>query len=254
MKNITTLQGFITHRFEEARSRNPSYSLRAYAKTLGVSAASLSQILSGKRPLTLITAKKICDRLTLNPADEQRVMLSLLSENGIGGKSKEPSTAIIEVDRFKVISDWYHFAILSLTEIPKSKPDSKWIAQRLGISVSTAQEAVERLIRIGLIEIKGKCWRQNSLPLSVSSNVPSSAIRKYHNQILKKAAESLDKDPIENREFGAMTFAINPQKLPQAKAMIREFRKSLSQVLEDGPKARVYTLSVQLFPIDIEDK
>lgn len=253
MEGAFTLQGLITHRFEEIRSRNSSFSLRAFAKNLGLSPASLSQILSGKRPLTLNTAKKICDYLALSPAEEQQVLLSLLGTSAKGPKSTQSSIALLEVDRFKLISDWYHFAILSLTEIPKSKPHPKWVARRLGITISNAQDAIERLKRLGLLEIQANSWRQSSLSLSTSSPIPSSAIKKYHHQILEKASQSLDQDPIDKREFGAMTMAINPKKLHLAKAMICEFRTTLSQVLEEGPKSRVYTLSVQLFPIDIEE-
>jgi uncharacterized protein (TIGR02147 family) len=253
VESAVTLQGLITHRFEEIRSRNSSFSLRAFAKNLGLSPASLSQILSGKRPLTLTTAKKICDSLALSPSEEQQVLLSLLSASGKDPENGQSSIAMLEVDRFKIISDWYHFAILSLTEIPKSRPDPKWVAKRLGISATNAEDAILRLKRLGLLEIQGNSWHQCSQPLSVSSPVPSSAIRKYHHQILEKASQSLDVDPVEKREFGAMTLAINPKKLPLAKAMIREFRTNLCQVLEEGPKARVYTLSVQLFPIDIEE-
>ncbi|MGZ3806814.1 MAG: helix-turn-helix transcriptional regulator, partial [Bacteriovorax sp.] len=101
MESAVTLQGLITHRFEEIRSRNSSFSLRAFAKNLGLSPASLSQILSGKRPLTLSTAKKICDSLNLSPIEEQQVLLSFLSSSGKGVENAQNSIAMLEVDRFK---------------------------------------------------------------------------------------------------------------------------------------------------------
>jgi transcriptional regulator with XRE-family HTH domain len=250
--STTTLRGLLNHRFEESRARNRSFSLRAFAKTLSVSPASLSQILSGKRPLTLTTAKKICDRLALSPAEERGVLLSLIKIPGSSATAEHPDTLQLEADRFKVISDWYHFAILSLTEIPKSKPDPKWIARRLGIAPATAQEAMDRLKRLGILEVRANSWRQSTRPISVKSEVPSSAIRKYHRQILEKATQALTDVPLEKREFGSVTMAINPKRIPEAKKMIRDFQINLNQVLESGPKSRVYTIAVQLFPIDTD--
>jgi transcriptional regulator with XRE-family HTH domain len=251
--STTTLRGIIHQRFEESRARNRSFSLRAFAKTLSVSPASLSQILSGKRPLTLTTAKKICDRLGLSPTEERGVLLALI-KTPVSGAQQQPETLQLEADRFKVISDWHHFAILSLTEIRGSKPDPKWIARRLGITPLAAQEAMERLKRLKILEVRANSWRQSTRPIWVRSEVPSSAIRKYHRQTLEKAEQALSDVPLEQREFGALTMAINPKRIPEAKKMIRDFQINLNQVLEAGPKSRVYTLAVQLFPIDSDSE
>ena len=42
---------------------NPKYSLRAFAKALKMSPAALSYMLTGKRPVSKKTVKKIVDRL-----------------------------------------------------------------------------------------------------------------------------------------------------------------------------------------------
>jgi len=45
-----------------------------------------------------------------------------------------------------------------------------------------------------------------------------------------------------------MTMAIDPKNLPEAKKLIREFRKNLSVLLEEGTKTEVYDLNIQLLP------
>ena len=58
------LRAELTHRC----ARNPSYSLRAFARTLDVDHATLSQILRGRRALTRETIVQLGQRLGLDPA------------------------------------------------------------------------------------------------------------------------------------------------------------------------------------------
>src|SRR4051812_6095236 len=151
----------LLERFKSIRSKNRAFSLRSFARQLQISPASLSQIFSGKRQVTLTTAKKICDRLNLSPLEEQKILAGLMNSlpNLLKAKSHRQGVDL-EADRFSVIADWYHFAILSLTEVKNSQPEPRWIAQRLGIQVREAKAAMDRLLRLNLLERVGKGWRQ----------------------------------------------------------------------------------------------
>ena len=98
-------------------NKNASYSLRAYAKSLGMSHATLSSILSGKRPLTKKAIIKISASLNLNK-ETIDLYLSRLNSNG-DGTAKFLNSKIqhqqMALDTFAAISDWYHDAILELT-------------------------------------------------------------------------------------------------------------------------------------------
>lgn len=224
--------------------------MRAFARTLKISPASLSQIFSGKRSVTLATAKKICDSLSLTPLEQQ----TLLSNFFTLSKTKDLTFVELDTDRFKLIADWEHLAILSLTQVQNSKPDPAWISKRLGISVPSAKNAMERLQRLGLLEIKDKKWKQTNSGFSVNSAVPSSAIRKFHRQILEKALFSLENDPVGARDFGAITMAINIDRYEEARKLIKEFRKNMSKFLESGKQSQVYTLAIQFFPLDQKEQ
>jgi hypothetical protein len=43
--------------------------------------------------------------------------------------------------------------------------------------------------------------------------------------------------------------AVDPALLPEAKDMIKKFRRRLSRFLESGKKKEVYTIAIQLFPV-----
>jgi uncharacterized protein (TIGR02147 family) len=154
-----------------------------------------------------------------------------------------------EVDQFKMISDWCHLAILSLAKVRQNKADPAWIANHLGITKIESTDAIERLIRLGLIALKGSGFVRTTQPLFVHGNAPSSAIRKYHRQNLEKALDSLERDPIGVRDFTSMTMAIDPKKIEDARTMTKEFLEKMAAFLEEGDQRSVYTLAIQLFPV-----
>src|SRR4051812_37048819 len=76
MSAQTAIQKKINERLNEAKLKNPSFSIRAFAKRLGVSPTTLSLLLSGRRRISPKLAASLVDRLDLSPA-EARALLSL---------------------------------------------------------------------------------------------------------------------------------------------------------------------------------
>ncbi len=233
------------------KGKNHSYSLRSFAKHLDLSPAQLSQVMSGKRTLTPKIAEQICKKLGFKDLEKEKFIYSSLS---VESENDAVSTQLAH-DEFALISDWYHFAILSLAEVKNSKANPIWVSKRLGISHIEAKEALERLIRLGIIEIKEGKINQIKKSLRTTTDVPSLAIRKYHHQNLKNASQKLEDVEVELREFTSITTAIDTKNILEAKKLINEFKRKLSTLLEKGNPTEVYTFSAQLFPVSIkEDK
>lgn len=247
---MTYLSDMLQRDFNSRKSKNYSYSLRSHALFLGVSPAQLSQLISGKRTLTMKMARKLSEKLELAPLEKEKLYLSTLEV-----EQPETDTKVqLADDEFSLIADWYHFAVLSLIEIKHTKMNALWISKRLGISHGTAQEALNRLERLKIIEIKNGKITQIRKNLKTTTDIPSAAIRKYHRQNLDLASEKLAKVPPEEREFTAITMPINPEKLPEAKKALTEFKRKLCDLLQEGDQSEVYTFTAQLFPVSIKDK
>lgn len=240
---------------EDRRKRQPSYSLRSFAGKLGVSPASLSQVISGKRPLSKKMALQFADRLCLSPHETETLVRGALTEKfdaltkDLAGAPAETGTRL-ELDTFHLISDWYHYAILNLVEMKEARSAPEWYAKRLGISVLDAHRAILRLKRVGLLKLIDGKLKRTAQQVTTSTDISSTAIRKYHYQNLKKAEEALDREGVSTRDFGAVTLAIDPTLLPKAKQVLQRARRQVSSVLSSGKKERVYTLVTQLFPVD----
>ena len=196
-------------------------------------------------------AKKIADGLDYSPLERAALLEATLRESGA------PADALIDLreEEFQLVSDWYHFAILGLAELPHHRADPRWIARQLGIGVTEAAEGLARLERLGIAEAKNGRLRQLMKPLRTTTDVPSAAIRQYHRQNLDNARDRLEQVPVQDRDYSAITMAIARRNLPKAKKLIAEFKRKLCALLEDGEKEAVYTLAIQLFPVSkLEEK
>ena len=235
----------LAQEFLRRRNKNQSYSLRGFARDLQLSPAALSEVLNRKRELSKKNLLKICDRLGLSP--NQRV--ALLSEKSDSADISDASFLLLKEDTFQLMSSWYYMAILSLAETYEASADARAIAARLGIQEFEAKEALAALLRLKFIEINSGYLKRTVQQVTTSSDVPSSAIRRYHSENLKRADESLQRDAVELRDFSSINMAMDPALLPEAKDMIKKFRRRLSRFLESGKKKEVYTIAIQLFPV-----
>ncbi len=245
---------------EEKSRLNPKFSLRAFAKLVGLSPAFISRVLRGEKFLSQDTASRISLALSHNHRESlyfrDLVLLDAkLSDRersevlervqSLRGKAPRP----LDLDRFKVISDWQHFAILNLINTSNFKSDERWIAKRLGISPMEVKAALQRLADLELIEFDKKRILLTSGPnLSTSDDIASAALRSFHRQMLTKAAAALDSQNVHEREFESLTISFHPKEMKRAKLLIREFVGRANVELEKNP-GRVYQLNVQFFRI-----
>ncbi len=230
--------------------KNPRYSLRAFSKALSVSHTLMSFIFSGKRRLSPDLAEKIADRLDLS--FKQRELFFKEFQKNTTEVTPEEKSNNIELDAFSLMSEWQHYAILSLMETKDFKMDFAWIAKRLGTSELLIKNSVYRLKRLDMIEKESKTgkWKQKGGYIRLNNKHSTSATKRFQKQLLHKAIESLAVDPIEKRTHTSITFAMNPKNVAYAVERIRQFKLDLCKELEDmNSKEEVYNITIQLVPV-----
>lgn len=244
------LRSLLSERYEDAKKKNPLYSLRAFSRRVGLSSSALSEILSGKRRISAKLAERVAMGLGLDAKEATSIVALFQLEDEAGLTQNEIKRVEIETDRYQTVSHWIHFAILHLSETKDFVQDPSWIAGRLSITREEADAAIVRMLRVGLftVDAEGR-WKMSATPLGTSDGVMNLALIKAHQRNLDIARRSFDLDPIEARDFTATTFAIDPDRLPVARKMIREFQDRLSLFLEQGDRREVYKICVQLFPL-----
>jgi uncharacterized protein (TIGR02147 family) len=248
--------------------RNSNYSLRAFAQQLGITSSYLSEILNEKKNLSSESALKISSRLGLKGDESEyfRLLVQLGSTRDpelkavILARAKainpNPVRHDLSVDYFKMIADWFHLPIRQLASIEGFDFNSKNIASRLGISRHEAEEAIERLVRLELIEkdASGR-YRKTDNNMLVKSPVPNNGLRKFHRQMLNKAIEALETQTPAEKFIGSETLAFDPAQLKQAETILEECFSRLVELTEAGKsKSQVYHLGIQFFNLTQERK
>lgn len=241
-----TVKNLLLQELTKRQTRNSAYSIRAFARDLGLGVTSLSDVLAGKRSLSKTNIEKVLEKLLISPLEKEQVWAHY-KENA--SRAEVDDRTLLDEDTFRLIADWHYLAILNLAKLKENSVKAEWIAERLNIDVAEAEVALERLFRLQLIRKVRNRMERTAKPLTTTNEIPSAAIRRHHSQNLLLAESSLHRDPVPTREFGSVTMAVNPEKLPQAKEILLKTRKKIAGLLEEGDLSEVYTLSFQLFPL-----
>ena len=238
-------QRFFEQELMRRVSKNPRYSLRAFAKALGVSHTALSLVMAGKRPPSQRLLERLADNMGLSPHERAKLFKS--KSKSLGQKAEY---SVIDMDTFHLLADWQHYAVLSLLDLPCSRFEASWISQRLSIPKIEAKLIMERLLRLNLVGEKEGRVQQISGPIAVENKISTSASRRFHQGLLHKASEALENRTMEQRDFSSNTFSMDLKYVNYAREKIRAFRRKLVEELEGkGVPTHVVNLTVQIFPV-----
>lgn len=239
--------------------RNKGYSLRAYARDLGISPQRLSHILNGRHGLSPKSAALIANSLGLNES-ETAYFCALVEKKHARSKSVKDEAnkklnemksfyKDLSIDHFKIVADWYHFAIMELSLTESFSTNPKWIAKTLAITEIEAKMAIERLLRLELMEINKKgVLKITGNFFADPKGTPSSALRQFHKQLMQKAHDAITIQPVETRDYSSTVIAINEDDLPLAKLELKNFREKFDKKLSsNNKKTKVYCLGMQFF-------
>lgn len=244
--------------FQRRRAKNPSYSLRAFSKNLGIHPSTLSGVFLRRRRLAFKDALAVAEKLRLDEAQKKTLFSSLLADEenfrqagwpfrGAGlFKSTRP---IDESVSFKVIAEWEHYALFFLIQTRDFRSDTDWIATRLGVSVERVDEVVANLLDGGFIRrSKGGELSLAKESLATTDEHASKALRISHRESLASAQVAIERWGLNERDFTSSVFAIEVSQVPQLKKEIRRFYDRLRKYAKKKNRDEVYELCISLFP------
>lgn len=246
--------------------RNRPFSLDEWAKELGYrSHSSLTMVLRGERLPSKRMRSILAFKLALGPNDQRyldllvhlecqrrkgrpvREILAQLEEMNPQFARRAPLAA----DTLSYIAEWYHIVIKQLIDRSDFREDPAWICDRLRGKVSTAEvkAAIDTMLRLAIIirdPETGRLYIEKQ-SLQSSQEIPSSALKLHHKQMLTRAIEAIAEQDVEGREITSLTLRFSPSRLREAKAMIRRFKDEFDQAFEDLQSNAVYQLNIQYF-------
>jgi len=254
---INKLREKLSYRQKE----NPHYSMRAYSRDLDIHPSTLGQILKGRRGLPIKRAYDVAKKLSLSPREQ-----TLFMESFHRSKTNIDDIKISSLDErffldesyYNVIAEWEHYAVLELFNLSTYDLSLKAISKKLEIKENRAGVVIRNLLNCKLLIENPQGEFSRAYPdIKTTEDISSNALKESHKEALKMGLHKLEKIEVEFRDFSSTTVAIDLEKLPEAKTIIREFRQKMTALLRNGTKTDVYQLAIQFYPltnIEIKDK
>jgi len=237
-----------------ARRQDDKLSVREFSRRLGYKNPSyIADVLADKRRLQASLVNKVAGVLALTDREvaELEIWAARSGRNGAERAVSPSRSTQLALDRFRLVADWFHVAVLEMTHLREFSPEPVEIARRLGrkISSATAKLAVDRLLRLGLIVERGGRIVKADSDLVVGDTVASAAIRQHHLQMLELARESIEKIPVDRRDVRGTTIAIRRQDWPRLKAVVSRFHEDLHSLYTSSEADIVVNISTQSIPL-----
>ncbi len=241
----------LNHDFQNRKNKNKSYSLRSYARDLGVNAALLMRYMKSERKPSVPMLKKLLDAVQF----DESIKLLILNSAIEGGDFKIPKDEeYVEVDiekRLKM-NDWIYSSLMELFRSKNRKISVRQAARLLGLPVNEVETRVSALIENGMIKKTEKGFRTKSVRQSSVSL--GKLVSRIHEGYLNKAIEALSADDDSN--ISGTTILISEKRLEEAKKRIKDFRRSLSAFLalkEGEADEKLYRIQMAMFSLEKSD-
>lgn len=253
-------QDYLQFEYDLRHARRPSYSMRAFARDLQMSASGFNDFMKGRVGMSPGRVQFVSDTLNWTTARTEHFqdLLRAKFDKDSGVKASAQArvkqrlkigSGALSVDEFKIISEWHHLVILELCEM-RDHVTAKQIAKELDITSQAASQALRRLTKLKLISLQESGYKPIESNTTFGDQVPSEAIRYFHSQVLERAQKALQITSMENRASQSMVFSIDKK---DAGKISTEIRRSIDSIVnryaQNSKKDSIQALTFQLFPV-----
>lgn len=255
------VKDYFINEFRHRKSSNRTYSMRAFARDLGLTPQHLSYIVRGQSGISYEKAQKIIDKFNINKDAQKKFLLKVSSsfdrsplarkfaDDTLKNAVHFDNEQILAKEKLNLISEWYYLPILLIFDI-KENADIVFISQKIGLSQSTVRNVLNKLVRAGLLAKNGTMYKKTSTHQALHDDKNNTYIKKLYLEMLKLSTKTIDMDE-KSRSFSCILSTISKDEISFAVDQINDFRKKLGRQISERAKNpdRVYALSVQFFPV-----
>lgn len=263
----TNFRTYLRDYYDFRKDSQRGYSYRAFSKAAGFTSPNiLKLVIDGERNISPEATLKFAKALNIKGQMSEYFATLVKMNQARSDTDKEYYFSILQKltpqakkrdlnsESHKYLSHWLYPVIREMTALTEFRDDPYWISRRIygKASINEISQAIQFLLQEGFVEkIDGKLVNKDNMVLS-SDEVRSLSIRNYHRQMLDQAKESLENIPVEEREFGAVTFSIPESAIVELKYKLKQFRRDLHtwamQVTEDKGGELIIQVNAQMYP------
>ena len=259
--------------YDRRKSEDPQFSYRVMAQQVGfASAGSLKLAIDGKRNLSQKKAQQIGAALGMSQ-EETEYFCALVSfcdsktneeRNQAFSRMKSirrfRGIRKVELAKYEYFKHWHHLAIREMVSLDDFREDPEWISKRLlfPLPPRDVTRTISKLEKLGFLMRDKEGTLKPSDPVAhteveIQEEIASLIAKNFHQEMLTRAAESMDRIVPEKRDIRALTLAISRDQAEKIKTMnVQHMKAILDVALEDEPIEDVYQLNVQWFPLTAE--
>ena len=256
--------------FEEKKSRNSQFSLRAFSKHLGMSSSALGLVISGRKNLSHDMAVNIAQRLKMTPLDEDRfctmVLLELADSADARAKLQAKLNQMGPMPAFKPLDpafigqlpEWYHMAIPGLVYVLGDTYSAATVGKALGISEPEADAGIKRMLDLNMLhrDDKGRFYLEGKRGGFKLLEDPEAVIALVRN-LLDKASQRLLEQNAEDVLTHAEILPFSENKMDRARGLTKDYMRQmilLSNEPEATPPTSIKLLQLNMVDLTVNDE
>lgn len=253
MNEQVKVQTLVRQKYLDHKIKNPNFSIRAFARKLGMQPSATNEIMKGERRISRKVAEQIADRLMLDPSERNDLLKDFpLKLKRKSNKTREKDLEVLKLtsNQFALISDWIHFALLSLMRLKEFRSDIGWMAERFGVSETEIRKALMKLQHLNLIFIANDgAITRTPEQVRTTDDIRDLSLQTMHLNDMEIAKTKIKDISLDKRDFTNYTFPANPKTLKRAKEIIRKAQDDLEELMADEEAEEVYRVCMYLFPL-----
>lgn len=267
MMKIYQSSNILNLAFSRIKKQNSSISIRGLAIKLGISHVFLSKVLAGKSPVPESRLKSFIKIFQLDSLAEKELKDAMIADLSVSEKidkilqfkkntKKKKTIEFFQEQPLKhqsILENWYELPILEYLTCEELPKDTVSIAQAFSLKPSQVTLALNKMSEAQLVKInENGQWVKITNFIRFPANTPSSLLKKYYTDVLKRTAAELAKSTQEDynrRLIINFSIATNAEKIQEAKQRLSQFLYNLSLEMSDTHSNEVYHLTLGLVPL-----
>ena len=250
--------------YTEKKRVCPFFSFRYIGIKLGFSAGFFANVLGGKRNISDQIIFKLAELFRFSKQETEYFEL-LVHYNQCKEQQRKvyyfekmvsmrkSTVRELTAEQNEYFSRWYHVAVRELINCVPFKGDYKQLASMLvpKITPLQAQNAVELLLKLGLIRKNGNEFVVTEKTITTGPQVSLSSIHMFQRDTIDIAKTALDRFERNERSISTLTLSISQDMFRMIEEKLASLRRDLLEMVknEQGALNRVYQLNFQVFPL-----
>jgi uncharacterized protein (TIGR02147 family) len=242
------------------KKKNPSYSIRAFARDLKTSHSRLSEIFRGQgffskdkvKSISVLLKhsqfeKEYCEKLAGLRWEKRKEIRHIIYKDLSKMRAKR-KFSVKGKHTFSILDRWYYLPLMEYLTLGVSLSEAA-ILKKMNISKAEYDQGVHTLKNYGFLKLNADgTWEKSEPILKFETPVPSSAIQEYHRNYLRMAENCITNQSIEQRKLLSGVISIKSSLIDEARAAIEAFAADFSVrfASEDAADA-VMNFGIQFF-------